>query len=140
MSKNILTDTGFWIAYFEERDAHHSDAVAIASVAFSHKIICPFPSLYEFLNTRFARSARKINDYELLLKRLDVEYIYDEEYRIDSIDNYILYNKKSKHISLVDLIINQIIEDVNVKIDYMVTFNKKDFFETCGKRNVEFLS
>jgi predicted nucleic acid-binding protein len=139
MSKNIITDTGFWIGYFEERDDYHTEAVNIASLLFENRIICPFPSLYEFLNTRFARNIRKINKYELLLKKLDIEYIYDEEYRINSIDNYILYNKKSKFVSLVDLIINRMIEDVNVKIDYMVTFNKNDFFETCRRRNIEFL-
>jgi hypothetical protein len=68
-----------------------------------------------------------------------MEYIFDNDYRSNIINDFILYNKKAKYISLVDLIINRIIEDVNVKIDYIATFNKYDFFATCIKRNIEFL-
>jgi predicted nucleic acid-binding protein len=139
MSKNIIADTGFWIGYFEEKDNYHHDALEIASLVFENKIICPFPSLYEFLNTRFTRNIKKVTDYEILLKKLNIEYIYDDDYRNNIINDFILYNKKSKHTSLVDLIINRIIEDVNVKIDYIATFNRDDFAITCIKRNIEFL-
>jgi hypothetical protein len=62
MSKNIITDTGFWIAYFNERDAYHKDAVELSSLVFE-----------------------------------------------------------------------------NVKIDYIATFNRKDFLTNCMKRNIDFL-
>jgi predicted nucleic acid-binding protein len=139
MSKNIITDTGFWIAYFEERDAYHKEAVEVAFLVFGNKIICPFPSLYEFLNTRFTRDIKKIRDYEFLLSKLDVEYIYDDEYRVNIIDDFILRNKTFQKISLVDMIINQIIEDVNIKVDYIVTFNRNNFMSSCIKRGIDFL-
>ena len=139
MPKNIITDTGFWIGYFEERDVHHNDALEIASLVFENRIICPFPSLYEFLNTRFARNSKRLWNYEKLTMKLNFEYIYDDDYRKDILDDFILLNKKSRPISLVDLIINRIIEDDKVKIDYIATFNKDDFFTACERRSVEFL-
>ncbi|MHB9292469.1 hypothetical protein Holit_01567 [Hollandina sp. SP2] len=48
MSKNIIANTGFWIGYFDENDSHHHDAIETAQLVFENKIICPFPSLYEF--------------------------------------------------------------------------------------------
>ena len=56
------------------------------------------------------RNTGRITDYEILLKKLNIVYIYDDNYRLDSISDFISYNKKSKQLSLVDLIINQIIE------------------------------
>ena len=84
MSKNIIVDTGFWIGYFEEKDSYHKDALELAELIFENKIICPFPSLYEFLNTRFARNNNRLTNYEKLLRKLNIEYIFDNDYRSDT--------------------------------------------------------
>jgi len=139
MPKNIIADTGFWIAYFDKRDQYHNAAIKAKQFVLDNKIICPFPSLYEFLNTRFTKNKKQLMSYEILLEKLNIEYIYDDNYRGNIIDDFISYNKKEMYISLVDLIINRIIDDVNVKIDYMITFNRKDFDTTCGKRNIQIL-
>jgi predicted nucleic acid-binding protein len=139
MSKKIIADSGFWIGYFHQRDQHHEDAITIAQDIFSHTIVCPFPSLYEFLNTRFTRNNNTIFNFEIILQKLNIEYIYDDNYRSNIIPDFISYNKKSCQLSLVDLVINRIIEDPNIKIDCMVTFNKKDFYANCIKRNIELL-
>jgi hypothetical protein len=70
---------------------------------------------------------------------LDIEYIYDDEYRVNIIDDFILRNKILQKISLVDMIINQIIEDVNINVDYIATFNRSDFMASCIKRGIDFL-
>jgi predicted nucleic acid-binding protein len=139
MTKYILTDSGFWIGYFEERDAHHQEALGIASVIFKHRVICPFPVTYEFLNTRFSRNHKRLVEYELLLKKVKIAYIHDEPYRAGLIDDFLGKNKQNQRISLVDLVINRIIEDVNVKIDCMVTFNQRDFYAGCWKRSIAML-
>jgi len=139
MPKKIIADTGFWIGYFEQRDQYHDEAVIISEDIFPHTIICPFPSLYEYLNTRFAKNNKYILEYEKLVNKLNMEYIYDNDYRENIIYDFISYNKKSGQLSLVDIIINKMIEDVNIKIDSMVTFNKKDFYRACKKRNIELL-
>jgi len=42
LPKNILTDSGFWIAYFDERDEHHKAAHELSSIIFDYNIILPF--------------------------------------------------------------------------------------------------
>ena len=39
--------------------------------------------------------------------------------------------------TLVDLIIREILLDVEVKIDALITFNIADFEDICWKRNIE---
>lgn len=138
--KNILTDTGFWIAYFEERDEHHKVAQELSSVIFDCNIIIPFPSVYEFLNTRFSRRSKQVNELEFLFRKLNIVYVYDDAYRTELIQKFIRINKGNRTISAVDMVINQILEDVNIKIDCIVTFNEKDFFHSCKKRNIEILA
>lgn len=138
--KNILTDTGFWIAYFEERDEYHKIAQELSSVIFDYNIIIPFPSVYEFLNTRFSRRSKQVNELELLFHKLNIVYVYDDAYRTELIQKFIRINKGKRIISAVDMVINQILEDVNIKIDCIVTFNEKDFFHSCKKRNIEILA
>lgn len=138
--KNILTDTGFWIAYFEERDEYHKIAQELSSVIFDYNIIIPFPSVYEFLNTRFSRRSKQVNELELLFHKLNIIYVYDDAYRTELIQKFIRINKGKRTISAVDMVINQILEDVNIKIDCIVTFNEKDFFHSCKKRNIEILA
>ena len=138
--KNILTDTGFWIAYFEERDEYHKIAQELSSVIFDYNIIIPFPSVYEFLNTRFSRRSKQVNELELLFHKLNIVYVYDDAYRTELIQKFIRINKGKRTISAVDMVINQILEDVNIKIDCIVTFNEKDFFHSCKKRNIEILA
>ena len=138
--KNILTDTGFWIAYFEERDEYHKVAQELSSVIFDYNIIIPFPSVYEFLNTRFSRRSKQVNELEFPFRKLNIVYVYDDAYRTGLIQKFIRINKGNRTISAVDMVINQILEDVNIKIDCIVTFNEKDFFHSCKKRNIEILA
>jgi len=137
LPKNCLTDTGFWIGYFEERDEHHKEACEVASVIFDYRIICPFPTLYEFLNTRFSRKKDRVEKLDLLIKNLEIKYIFDDKYRNDLVSSFIFKNRGYQKISAVDIVINQILEDVNIKIDYLVTFNKVDFSTACRKRGIE---
>ncbi len=41
---------------------------------------------------------------------------------------------------MVDCLIRLIIEDENVKVDYLVTFNVRDFHDVCMKRGIELCS
>jgi len=42
-------------------------------------------------------------------------------------------------ISLCDVLIRLLIEDVNLRIDALLTFNEKDFVDVCRKRRGEIL-
>jgi predicted nucleic acid-binding protein len=133
-------DTCFWIAYFDPTDSQHKDAREWSKTIFDYHVICPFPTLYEFLNTRFSRNKyKRINEFDMLIKKKIIEFIYDDNYRNDILDDYIEKNKYFPQCSLVDMVINRMIDDINLKINYLFTYNSKDFINVCNKRNVELL-
>ena len=75
------------------------------------------------------------------MKSNKVEFIYDETYRDEALNNtYSIHRKTVPQISLVDSIIREILKDINVKIDFLVTFNQKDFKDVCDIRNIELIS
>lgn len=43
-------------------------------------------------------------------------------------------------ISLVDMILRLMIDDINLKIDAVVTFNAEDFADLCYAKGVELIS
>lgn len=57
MSQNqgLLVDTGFFIAMYDERDAHHAEAQDKRKLLDVCAVILPWPALYETINTRFFR-------------------------------------------------------------------------------------
>jgi len=138
--KNIIVDTCFWIAYFEPTDNQHKNAREWSEVIFDYHVFCPFPTLYEFLNTRFSRKKNnQINEFDVLIKKKVISFIYDDDYRKNILNSYVDTNKYFSQFSLVDMIISRMIDDINLKIDYLFTYNSKDFIRICNKRNVELL-
>ena len=140
MSKVVLSDTGFWIGLFESRDENHKKSLLIYDIIKDYKIIIPWPSLYEFLNTRLSRNILNIIKLEKFLKDHDIYYLDDTNYKSNILELYISQNKINQKISLVDLVLIRMIEDKNINIDYLITFNKKDFFKYCQKRKIELIS
>ena len=49
----------------------------------------------------------------------------------------ILTKFKNKTYSLVDAVIREILKDKNLQIDYLATFNTRDFIDICAKRKIE---
>ena len=56
--KTILLDTGYWIALFStENEKEKQDVVEYVSELIdenNYKVIIPFPTLYEFLNSKLS--------------------------------------------------------------------------------------
>lgn len=56
---NCIVDTGFWFGLYDKNDSleYHNAAIRIApKLERFNKIIIPWPSLYETLNTKFMKS------------------------------------------------------------------------------------
>lgn len=138
--KNIIVDTGFWIAYFDPKNKYYANANEWAEIIFNYSILCSFPALYEFLNTRFSRREKSINEFDILLKKGILNLIYDDMYREDILYDFVERNRYFSRFSLVDIIINRMIDDINLKVDYLFTYNAKDFITACNERNIEILS
>ena len=139
--KYILIDSCYWFGLYDKNDPYHEYSKIIAELIDNYKIIIPYPSLYEVLNSAFIKKKLWLNSFEELMSSDRVEFVYDEKYRDDALKNtYSIHRTISPQISLVDSIIREIIKDINIKIDYVVTYNEKDFKDVCDIRGLEIIS
>lgn len=141
MKKYILIDSGYWFGLFDKADSYHSLANAIADLIEDYKMIVPYPSMYEVLNSKFIKDEQRLIQFEEIMKSDRVEFIFDEGYREEALNNtYSIHRKPIPKISLVDSIIREIIKDINIKIDFVITFNEKDFKDVCDIRKIKIIS
>jgi len=135
MAKNIVADSGFWFGLFNERDPYHKEACFIESSIGVHNILVPWPSLYETMNTRLMRRRVERDRFRTYLRRTSTVLLDDILYRYSSL-NYVL-DQVSTNLSLVDHVIRSMLEDPNIAISALITFNPPDFIDVCQARNIE---
>lgn len=132
---NVLIDTGFWYAFYDESDELHSKAVEMMPHIEKHRILIPYPSLYETINTRFSRRKEWMNSLKSFIASPACVLIQDDDYKRETLKMTLDSSvAKSRPISLVDMVIRQMLDDVNLKSDAIVTFNPDDFSDVCRKR------
>jgi hypothetical protein len=78
--------------------------------------------------------------FELLVHKPGTVRLPDERYRDQALTNVFSLNRRGRGMSLVDVVIRAMIEDVNIKVDALMTFNRPDFLDVCLSRRVEMLS
>jgi predicted nucleic acid-binding protein len=138
MAKNILLDTGFWFALYEQENPNYNDANTIAKLFENNNIILPCPTIYDAIYSRFAKNRDYLNAFVGFIKKSNVRFINDDESNLKAIRIAFEYSKIGKRpYNLVDIILREIITDDSVKIDYLCTFNSDDFIDVCKKRNIE---
>lgn len=73
MKLKVVVDTGFWIALLDPiKDLKNSiEAERIADEIVDEELIIPFPTLYEFVNSRLSRRDSKLQ-FERILNRPNV--------------------------------------------------------------------
>ena len=137
ISKTVIVDTNFWFALFDKSDERHSDADRIMKEINKSKILIPWPTLYEILNTKFMDKSNLIalTNFEKIIKNQNIELLDDNKYRdIALFESFETSKNKKWDLSLVDTIIRHILVDLNLKKDYLLTFNEKDFIDILKKR------
>lgn len=137
MAKKVLVDTGFWIALLTKSDEHHTTALILEEDLAVHHLLIPWPTLFEFVDTRLARKASDAARLRRLLLREGNELINDLPYRDRSLE--FTLGTRGHTFSLVDHILRSIMEDPEVNIDGFVGFNHDDFYDVCARRNIEML-
>ncbi len=138
---NIIIDTGFWFALFNKEDQHHKQAVEIVEYLELGNILIPFPTLYETINTKFSKMKEWFSEFEKILNKENVKLINDEEYKNDALNLSLEYSlRKDRPLSLVDNIIRLMLDDDHIKIDYLISFNIKDFVDICQNKRIEILN
>jgi hypothetical protein len=77
---------------------------------------------------------------ERTLRSPHVQFIDDNPYREDALEATFREARLGKRaISFVDMLLRVMIQDTNVRIDALLTFNIKDFFDVCASRRVRML-
>lgn len=141
MNKFVLVDTCYWFGLLSESDQHHESALEISELIEDYIIVVPYPTMYEILNTKFVKKKEQLIEFEQIMKSDRVQFIYDEDYRDKAIQmTYSIYRKNIPQVALVDSVIREIIRDINLNIDYLITFNIKDFKDVCDIRGIQIYS
>ena len=138
---NIIVDSGFWIALYETRDQHHEEANEIVEYLDLGKVIVPYPTLYELVNTRFSKKKQWMFEFDRILTRENVLIIDDKDYKEAALE--LTFNNAlslNRPMSLVDTVIRLMLADNNLKIDYLISFNLGDFIDICNNMNIEMLN
>lgn len=140
MNKNILTDSCFWLGLVDNKDQHHSDAKTIVDLIENNTIIIPWPCLYETISTHLARRRERLLFFEEIISKPNIVLLDDNIYKYEALKQVFQFNRLSGFTySLTDSVIREILKDVNVKINYLVTFNEPDFKDVCDQRLIEII-
>ena len=141
LARNAVTDSGFWIALSDGTDEHHTDAIEKeAGLLARLNVVLPWPCLYETIRTRLVRNRVAVQQFEGFLSRHSIAYIDDAPYRREAYEQTLSLARIGKRsISLTDMVIRFVLADVNVKSDYLVTFNPGDFHDVCRSHRIEIL-
>ena len=140
-NNTLLVDTGFFIALFNPRDPYHAAAREKQDWLEMLSIVMPWPILYETINTRFVRRPETIARFESIIHAPETEFLDDRPYRLEAYEDTLTQAKAQRHsMSLVDSVLCAILDDTNVRIDAMLTFNFRDFGHICNLRGVELLT
>lgn len=134
----FIVDSCFWIALLDNSDQYHQVANTIYQKYFNtaNKIIIPFPTLYEFVNTAMAKRVERLKMFASIAQKSYVERESDEKYKDTALSRVLVLNERKTHesVSLVDEILRQMILDL--PFDFLITFNEKDFSYPCKLRDV----
>ena len=134
----VLADTGVWYAMFDSRDQYYAEAIEKIEYLEIFQIVLPWPTVYETLRTRFVRNRLALQEFSNFLKRPNIIYLDDTDYRKDAFELSLESSlRRGRPLSMVDCLIRLILSDVNTKIDYLATFNPADFIDVCHKRRIE---
>jgi hypothetical protein len=135
--KYVITDTCYWLGLVDPSDEHHAKSILIESLIKDNHIVFPFPCFYEIIRTKFVKNKNKLTAFENLLKKSKIQYIDDTKYKDVALNKVYELNKKSyiSH-SLTDAVIREMLSDIDLRLDYLVTYNVKDFSDVCAKRNI----
>ena len=135
LKRTVLIDTCFWFAFYDANDQYHNQAIEIFETIEHAEIVIPWPTFYEVLNTRFVKQRQWLDKFEKFINRSNIYRLDDKFYKEKALEaTFRMSLIKKRDISLVDHIIRQILSDENVNINYLVTFNKRDFVDVLTNR------
>jgi predicted nucleic acid-binding protein len=138
VNDTALVDISFWIALFDPSDEKHADANRNGDLIELFTVVIPWPIVYETLYTRFVRRPDWVVRLDERLKKPNTVFIDDRDYREEAYSLAVEHSTRLRRpISMVDMLCRLLIADPQIRIDYLLTFNPKDFHDLCRRHRVE---
>lgn len=136
---NIIVDSCFWIALYDAREEDHEWAEETwDKLQNGNKFLVPYPTMYEFINTRLMRREKNVLFFKKLFDSDVVIRISDEQYKEDALR--VTLESTGRALSLVDMTIRLMIADDTIKKHALLTLNVGDFNDVCLTKNVEMIT
>ena len=139
MRGGLLPDSGFFMALYDPRDENHAAAQEKREWLDMLPIVLPWPVLYETVNTRFARRPAIMARFDAVVMHPDTRLLDDSRYRPDAYRTVMAIEQRGRPLSLVDAVLRSVIDDPNVALAALLTFNLPDFVDVCRQNSVEVL-
>ena len=146
---NICADAGFFIGLHDPQDPYFTAANALFRAYLEtspHRLLVPWPILYESLNTRMARRQDSVREFRTRCDDLERQRrllkLDDVPYREMALLEGFEESRKAagyRPLSLTDRVVRHMLYDEAIRIDYFVTFNVGDFADVCRKRGIRMI-
>ena len=140
---NIVLDTGVWYTLCDSRDktVPRRTIEDIYEGLRFHSVILPWPVAYEVLRTRFVKNRLALARFEQEIKSPRSILLDDTPYRDRAIELAFESSlRRNRPLSMVDCLIRLLLEDPNVRVRKLVTFNERDFVDVCRTNRIELSS
>ena len=135
-----IVDTGIWFAIFDKGDERHEEGQEKAKLLDMLQVVIPWPTMYETLRTKFVKNKNALKKFEAFLKSTAVIYLDDKFYREEAFQlSFESSLREKRPLSMVDCLLRLQLEDVNVNVQYLATFNRRDFIDICDRRGIEII-
>ena len=142
---NVCVDSGFLIGLYDESDQHHGMAEKHFSYFLDNdfnRLLVPWPMLYEAVSTRMCRRRNCIamleHDWRRLEVRRQLVLLDDRGFRENAMEECLAEihrpHERYRTLSLADRVLRNMLSEVNVRVDILITFNAGDFVDVCARR------
>lgn len=138
----VLVDTCVWYAIFDPRDRANDRAGvdALAERIQSMTAVIPWPITYETICSKFAKNRLALEGFERLLKSSRVCIIDDSAYRQAALDHAFDSSlRNNRPLSLTDCLLRVVLDSSDTRINYLATYNARDFYDVCAQRQIQLL-
>jgi predicted nucleic acid-binding protein len=137
--KYVLIDTCFWIALFKPNDPFHKNAKEILAQIDRYYFRLPWPTLYEFINTRLVTTPSRLAQFTRVMASPGIIREDDTKYRERSLKLSIERTSNDPALSLTDSVIRLMAEDRDLCVDYLVSYDNDLRSSITRNRGIEIL-
>lgn len=138
----VLVDTGVWYALLDPKDRPElrEQLDILGAQLQKNTVVIPWPITYETLRSKFVKNRLALEGFERVLKAPNSRFLDDSPYRDAALEHSLESSlKRGRPLSLVDCMLRVMMDDSDTRIDYLATFNVRDFHDVCTRRKISLL-